>query len=292
MSAPGIVFPFLELLAPQEGDRILEIGTGSGWTTAMLSWAAGPDGITSIEVDERVATQAADNLRAAGYRPNLRIGNGVKGRPRDAPFDRVHVTAGVSHIPMAWIEQTRPGGVIVLPWHAGGLLGHRLRLTVVDGTTAFGRFHGTASYMMLREQRYNSRWSAHHHEEATHSTTRINPRTFWSMEPGAHLMCLALAPRIGWYDTSEDDENSLLLYELDDHTGQGSWAACDHKPGAADAEVAQYGGRRLWDELSSAYLQWASLGSPGYDRFGITVDPTGVHLWLDRPTALTWKVEL
>ncbi|GAA3572730.1 methyltransferase domain-containing protein [Nonomuraea rosea] len=291
VSAPGIVFPFLELLAPQKGDRILEIGTGSGWTAALLSWAAGANSVISIEVDPEMAARAAANLRKAGSAAQLVVGDGVKGWPEQAPFDRVHVTVGVSDIPMAWIEQTRPGGVIVLPWHAGGLVGHQLRLKVVNETTAVGRFHGTASYMMLREQRYNTRWSGHHHEAAHRSTTRISPRTFWDMDLGAQLLCIALVPRVSWYDVSEDGGDSLLLYELDDHAAEGSWAACDLKAGAAEAEVTQYGDRRLWDELSSAYRQWISLGRPGYDRFGLTVDPAGIQLWLDHPSARTWKMQ-
>jgi protein-L-isoaspartate(D-aspartate) O-methyltransferase len=291
VSAPGIVFPFLELLAPQKGDRILEIGTGSGWTAGLLSWAVGANNVTSIEVDPEMAARAAVNLRKADLAAQLVVGDGVKGWPEQASYDRVHVTAGVSNIPLAWIEQTRPGGVIVMPWHAGGLVGHQLRLTVVNEATAVGRFHGTASYMMLREQRYNTRWSGHHHESAHRSTTRINPRTFWNMHLGAQLLYIALVPRVGWYDVSEDGEDSLLLYELDDHSAEGSWAACDHKPGAAEAEVTQYGDRRLWEELTSAYRQWIALGRPGYDRFGLTVDPAGVHLWLDHPSARSWKVQ-
>jgi protein-L-isoaspartate(D-aspartate) O-methyltransferase len=101
---------------------------------------------------------------------------------------------------------------------------------------------------------------------------------------GAHLMCAALAPRVGWYDQDDDaGRYSLLLYDLDDHAAEGSWAACDHEPGAAEFQVTPYGERRLWDELSAAYTQWLSLGSPKDDRFGMTIDPSGGHLWLDHP---------
>ncbi|SDH76927.1 protein-L-isoaspartate(D-aspartate) O-methyltransferase [Sinosporangium album] len=290
VSAPGIVIPFLQLLTPRKGDRILEIGTGSGWTAALLSWAAGHDGITSIEVDAQVAAQAAATLQKAGYAPNLIVGDGVKGCLERAPYDRVHVTAGVAHIPMAWIEQTRPGGTIVMPWHGSGRIGHQLRLTVLNNTTAVGRFHGTASFMMLREQRYNARWSSHCYEEADVSTTELHPRTLGEADLGAQLMFAALAPRVGWHDVSDGTAYSLLMYELDDQEATGSWAACDFEPGAVEFQVTQYGKRRLWDELSSAYLQWVSLGCPSYNRFGATVDRSGVHLWLDHPGASSWTM--
>ncbi|MEV0622434.1 protein-L-isoaspartate(D-aspartate) O-methyltransferase [Nonomuraea sp. NPDC050404] len=290
VSAPGIVFPFLELLDPREGERILEIGAGSGWTAALLSWAAGDGGVTSIEIDPEVGARAVANLAVTGFSPKVVIGDGVKGWPERAPYDGMHVTAGVTDIPMAWIEQTRPGGVIVMPWHGNGMLGHRLRLVVADDATATGRFHGTAGYMMLREQRYNTRWSSHRHEEATETKTRINPRTIAATDPGAHLMAAALAPRIAWHAVQEDTGYSLHLYELDDHDRTGSWAACDHELGGDEARVTQYGPRRLWDELSSAYRQWVSLGSPSSDRFGMTVDPQGIWLWLDHPAGPTWRV--
>ncbi|WP_146607671.1 protein-L-isoaspartate O-methyltransferase family protein [Spongiactinospora gelatinilytica] len=284
LSAPGMVISFLELLAPQRGDRILEIGTGSGWTAALLSWQAGAEGITSIEVDPQIAAQAAANLHAAGSSPHLIVGDGAKGCPERAPFDRVHVTAGVSDIPMAWIEQARPGGVVVLPWHTSGRtgLGHQLRLTVVDEATAVGSFHGPASYMMLREQRHNARWNSHHHETATHSTTRLDPRNITAEGRAVSLMCAALAPRVGWYERGGPDGTSILLYELED--ADGSWAACDQEPGADEYQVVQNGPRRLWDEVSGAYLRWVALGSPGYERFGMTITPNGQQIWLDNPS--------
>lgn len=289
VSAPAVVFPFLELLSPRRGDRILDVGTGSGWTAALLSWVAGAEGVTSIEVDGQVSAQAAVNLGAAGFNPQLIVGDGVTGWPDGAPFDRVHVTAGVSHIPMAWIEQTRPGGVVVMPWHVSGRGGHKLRLTVVDDATAVGSLHGRASYMMLRGQRHNTRWDSHGHEAAARSTTKIHPRTIAEVDLGAELMVAALAPRVGWYDISDNDGYSLLMYELDDHDGTGSWAACDYAAGAPEFQVTQYGRRRLWDELSDAYRQWVTLGSPTYDRFGVTVDPGGTWLWLDHPITPSWK---
>ncbi|WP_271217041.1 protein-L-isoaspartate O-methyltransferase family protein [Streptosporangium carneum] len=288
VSAPGVVFPFLELLAPHKGDRILEIGTGSGWTASLLSWWAGADNVTSIEVDPAVAAGAAANIEAAGFTPHLVVGDGLKGCPERAPFDRVHVTAGVADIPAAWIEQTRPGGVIVLPWQPGGATGHKLRLTVIDDSTAVGSFHGRANYMMVRSQRSDHVWNSHHSEDAETSATRLHPRTVVTADLGAHLAGVALAPGVDWLVISEPDGYSLLLQEMGNP--EGSWAACDAVPGADDFQVTQYGSRRLWDEVADAYLKWVSWGSPSADRFGLTVEAKGNRLWLNRPDGMWWPL--
>lgn len=68
-SAPGAVTDFLERLDPQPGDRVLEIGTGTGWTAALLSWRVGQENVTSIEIDPAIAARAAANLKASGYAP-------------------------------------------------------------------------------------------------------------------------------------------------------------------------------------------------------------------------------
>lgn len=280
ISPPGVVFSFLELLDVRPGDRVLEIGTGSGWTAALLAWRT-RNRVTSVEVDPVLAGEAAVNIEAAGLAVNLVVGDGLKGAVEGEPFDRVHVTAGVQQIPMAWIEQTRPGGVIVLPWQPGGLTGYRLKLTVTGPASATGSFHGRASYMSVRSQRKRAGWRAHHSEEATTSTTRLHPQDLVQAPLGAHLAVEMMVPGINWMVISEADGYSLLLY---DDAPDGAWATCDADRGADDFKVTQYGSRRLWNLVAAAYLRWVSWGSPTADRFGLTLTAAGVWMWLDHPT--------
>lgn len=109
--APSTVVDLLELLDPHPGQRILEIGTGSGWLTALLCRLTGEAGsVTSVEEDHAVAEVAARNLAAAGIRPRLIIGERAKGCPERGPYDRV---LALSTDPGSWIGQARPGAVIV-----------------------------------------------------------------------------------------------------------------------------------------------------------------------------------
>jgi protein-L-isoaspartate(D-aspartate) O-methyltransferase len=93
---------------------VLEIGTGSGYQAAVLSLLAGE--VYSIEIIAPLGEQAAKLLKAHGYsNVEVRIGDGYKGWPEKAPFDRIIVTAAPPHIPAALVEQLKAGGKMVVP---------------------------------------------------------------------------------------------------------------------------------------------------------------------------------
>ncbi|GAA3927872.1 methyltransferase domain-containing protein [Actinomadura viridis] len=275
LSAPGAVMAFLELLAPRDHDRVLEIGTGPGWTAALLSARLGAGNVTSIEVDEAVAAGAAINLERAGFAPVLRTADGAAGDPGGAPYDRVHVTCGVTTVPYAWVEQTRPGGVLVLPWMPDYLGGHKVRLTVTGDGRAIGRFEGSASYMMLRAQRGTGLPEPETGGEE--SVTRLDPRTVTGDSYGADVAIAGMLPDvIGAERAIPDGRFALVLAD----TAGTSWARCEHRPGKAEHLVLQGGRRRLWDEVADAYLRWVGWGSPGRSRFGLTIGPEGQEVFV------------
>lgn len=162
LSAPSVILAGLSLLDPHEGDRVLEIGTGTGWTAALLSRLVGDDNVTTIEVDQALFTLAADNLSTAGCHPRLVLGDGAEGWPQGAPYDRLHVTCGVATVPYTWVRQTRPGGVIVFPLMSAANFGQLTRVAVDDDGTATGHFYGEVNYMMLRAQRGGVSATAEH----------------------------------------------------------------------------------------------------------------------------------
>jgi protein-L-isoaspartate(D-aspartate) O-methyltransferase len=114
ISQPFIVALMTELLDLQPSDKVLEVGTGSGYQAAVLAELA--DTVCSIEVIPELADRAATALASEGYGGvMLRTGNGALGWPEEAPFDAIIVTAAAPDIPPALIEQLRPGGRMVMP---------------------------------------------------------------------------------------------------------------------------------------------------------------------------------
>lgn len=116
-SQPAIMAEMIEMLDLRGGERVLEIGAGTGYNAALLSELVGPSGsVVTVDVDDELVGAARRQLDAAGY-PHVRTvcADGVLGDPRDAPFDRIIATVGVEAVPAAWIAQLREGGRLVAP---------------------------------------------------------------------------------------------------------------------------------------------------------------------------------
>jgi protein-L-isoaspartate O-methyltransferase len=275
LSAPDVVLNFLHLLAPYEGDRVLEIGTGSGWTAGLLSARLGEENVTSIEIDPRVAEEAAANLKTAGFAPSLVVGDGAAGSPDDAPFDRVHVTCGVTDIPYTWLRQTRPGGLVAMPWMPAYEGGHKLTLTVVGDGTAVGRFHGGCGYMMMRAQRGAAPAADGDRRE---TVTDVDPRRVLWAGWGCDVAVAGMLPDVSSrHEKREDGGFAVTVWTSD------SDATVRVQPGRREFLVEAAGPRDVWSEVVEAYRRWLMLGEPGRDRFGLTVTPDGQRVWLDSP---------
>jgi protein-L-isoaspartate(D-aspartate) O-methyltransferase len=114
ISQPYIVALMTDLLAPRKTDRVLEIGTGSGYQAAVLSQLA--QQVYTIEIVPELAKSAQRILSDLGYRNvTVRQGDGYKGWPEQAPFDGIMVTAAPPEVPQALIDQLANGGRLVVP---------------------------------------------------------------------------------------------------------------------------------------------------------------------------------
>lgn len=144
ISQPSLVGKMTELLQLNRMSRVLEVGTGCGYQTAILAELASQ--VCSIELEPELSATASLRLRKLGYRNiETRVGDGYLGWPERAPFDAIIVTASAPHVPPALTHQLRPGGKMVIP------VGDELRLVSKDARGDVSEtFIGHVTFVPLR----------------------------------------------------------------------------------------------------------------------------------------------
>ncbi|WP_439948108.1 methyltransferase domain-containing protein [Streptomyces sp. BBFR109] len=143
-SQPSLMARMLAELRVTDGDRVLEIGAGTGYNAALLARRLGDDDlVTSVDLEPEITETARTHLAAAGYRPVVVTGDGARGVPERAPFDRIIATCELPAVPRAWLAQSVPGARVLLPIATGLAV-----LTVRDAAHAEGRFLDTPAYFV------------------------------------------------------------------------------------------------------------------------------------------------
>jgi protein-L-isoaspartate(D-aspartate) O-methyltransferase len=275
-SRPDIVATMLAAGNLERGMRVLEIGTGTGYTAALLAHYLGARNVTSIEVDPDLAARARAALERAGYREVTVItGDGARGDPDRAPFDRVLSTVAAPRVPYAWVAQTRPGGLVVTPWGSAYKPAGLLSLTVNDdGTATGGLVNTTISFMPLRDQRITRAVVADLARDA--DTPDVGDTDLHASDVCNDDAPFAIAievPGCHWEYETDTDDDGWCVWFLD--PGTRSWARFDYQPGTRRWPVHQSGPRRLFDEVAAAYHRWDHAGRPQASRWRFTITPDG-----------------
>ncbi len=123
VSQPTTVATMLELTQPRPGDRVLDVGTGSGWLAALLARAVGPSGVvvTMERVPELAARAQEAFVRAGVANVVPRVGDAAQGVPDEAPYDVIVSAASSRQVPRVWIDELKPGGRLLHPISGMGL---------------------------------------------------------------------------------------------------------------------------------------------------------------------------
>lgn len=270
-SKPSMVALMLDLLTVRDDDRVLEIGTATGFVSALLCERLGSERVTSVEIDDRLAARAASNLAAAGYAPTLLVGDGEHGSPELAPFDKLLATCAFRTVPHRLVRQVRPGGVLVAPLARSFWSGALVRLEVQRDGTASGLFCGGASFMPMRSHRAKPKRPVDTSQVSSRRTELLPSRL---LSLGFALYAGARLPDLSMVDgESGAGRTRVWLTDLD-----GSGAIADE-----DGGVSVFGPRDLWDELFAVHTEYVEIGRPAAGEFGLTVGPDGDRVWVQHP---------
>jgi methyltransferase of ATP-grasp peptide maturase system len=276
---PSLVVRMLETAGVENGTRVLEIGTGTGYSTALMCHRLGDRNVTSIEYDAGLAARAARRLRSAGWEPRLVVGDGLGGHKEGADYDTIVATCSVRHIPAAWLWQVAEGGSITTTISGWMLASGLVRLAVGDDGTASGRFTGDKVGYMLARPHERPPQAAFFRRPGTVRPCRFDPALLHEWTPSFLAQLAAPSAELM---TSGDD---VILRD----TATGSQAWTESAPGGWS--VHQHGPLRLWDQVESALAAWQSAGAPEQSGFRLTVasDLTQA-VWLGDPDGPSWPL--
>jgi len=298
-SQPSMMLAFLAALDLRPGDKVLEIGTGSGYNAALLCERVGSHDVTTIDIEPHLVRDAAQRLAECGYQPTVVCADGAQGYASRAPYDRIIATCSVPRIPEAWLDQLTADGVLVTPLGGGRFEYGLIRLQRCSDGSFQGRLRVEgANFMRLR--RPGQRMPPD--EEAARSLIegvqgsstrlcRVPPllsyvsRATW----GLRFMINAVVQDVAWlwrgpdpewgsWDGERRREFPAVVSWLD-----RSWAIVSRND-RGELIATQGGSRRLWDLVEACAEEYAKQGEPTHLRYGITITPDRRQwLWLDHP---------
>ncbi|SFC44846.1 methyltransferase domain-containing protein [Streptomyces aidingensis] len=280
-SQPSLMARMLESFTVTEGDRVLEIGTGTGYNTALLCHRLGAANVVSIDIDPVLTAAAREKLRSIGHEPEILTGDGTVGHPAGGPYNGILATCGVDRIPAAWPSQLRPGAVIVTNIGTG-----IARLIIQDDGSAKGRFlPEDAAFMRARPTADHVRTTANQYtalianasgRTRTESlpVTREETADFYHALALTRVMEVAMAHHDVLGMTLRDAENTMHGLV---HPPTQSWARIIPDSVGNAAEVTTAGPRDLWTERMELLGPWFAAARPTPDAYRLTIEPDGTH---------------
>jgi protein-L-isoaspartate O-methyltransferase len=272
---PSLMLRMLQDLDLHDGMTVLEVGTGTGYNSALLSERLGDQNVTSIDIDPELVYLADQRLKAAGYRPAVAARDGRTGYPQRAPYDRIIATVAFERVPAMWVDQVKPGGIILADLRPAGATwaGTLAKLTVTGPGTASGPLlECRAGFMSARPDVTTPGVMESPGIDRTIVHERDTDLGGNALETtGLALVAWQRLPGLVVYPSAD-----TLTVVLPD----GSWAELPH---SGPARLTYGGPGDVWATVEAAHAWWVHNGRPGIERFGMSVMPGAQWTWADAP---------
>ncbi|MGH3622784.1 MAG: methyltransferase domain-containing protein [Sciscionella sp.] len=300
-SSPGAVAVMLDRLDVHDGQRVLEIGTGTGYNAALLCHRLGAATVYSIDIDPALVDNARLVLEALGWHPMVVAADGYAGLADGAPYDRILATCAVTHVPPQWIRQLADGGRIVAP-----IAGNSAKpLLILDKTApdeVTGHFdHQQVGFMPLRPDVEDPLGPGETiglggSGMACYGTTTTDPRRVHEAGRDLLLFCQLHVPglQLGYDTDSEHSTDPARAIRIIVHTTDAT-ANVAFQADEGRWPVIQKGTHRIWDTIETAVRTWDHLGQPDVSRLGVCAldDIDRQYVWLDDPDGpYSWPMPL
>lgn len=294
-SQPDIMARMLELLDVQPGQRVLEIGTGTGYNAALLATIVGESGqVVTVDIEADIVAAARQHLWKAGYeRVQVVQSDGRDGYSPTAPYDRMIATGSIPTIPAAWQEQLSPDGILVCVMQpgrsmAGGVL---QAVKTTDGLT--GRLVQVASFMPLHDEPFRHSPANRPHLNLSEpviavfpfATRLFDPAVIWTADFQFFLFASLPSLRIV-EQTRADHHMYTILYE---EQQPEHLVALFQEESQQRVELRGEAAPALWAQLIRIYNLWTALDRPAITSYQFKMRPSEQQqLYLANEKGMVW----
>jgi protein-L-isoaspartate O-methyltransferase len=286
---PSLMAQMLEALDVNDGMRVLEIGTGTGYNAALLSHRLGDSNVVSIDIDSSLVELATHRLAQLGYTPTLLAGDGAAGAAEHGPYDRIIATAAVPEIPIAWVQQLKPGGKILANLR-GDLAGGTLCLLSKEDEDdeVIGPILPIEGHFMWLRPNVDDPHRPHERTPATQrgatsrTTANLNPAEIPINDDGfrfllqLQLHAVQTLSRGTTFDPVTRRERDAVIATTAD--GSRAEALISLEENGAH-RVIQTGPRRIWDTVEATHRLWYDLVQPAPTKFGLVANDSTQFAW-------------
>jgi protein-L-isoaspartate(D-aspartate) O-methyltransferase len=283
-SQPSIMAKMLEALEVQPGHRVLEIGTGSGCNAAVITLLTGEASrVVTIERDAELAATARNALESVlGAGVSVIVGDGVMGWQPGAPYDRIIATASAATLPLAWVDQLRPGGRLVMDLQGRLASGFLVAEKNRAGRVA-GYFLSEPLYFMPLETDAISMKQAH-----VTSLLQQPPQATFVLE-GSVFPDILFRKAFRWFlqwqmpgcqiskQVRRDSTSEIHAIVVEEHPRKAV-VRLQKRPEETAWRGEVYGTANFWQELQDAFEAFHALGEPGPQRYQVVVGEEGPAL--------------
>jgi protein-L-isoaspartate(D-aspartate) O-methyltransferase len=279
ISQPEFVLQMLTLLDPRPGQRVLEVGAGSGWNAALMGHLVGESGrVVSIEPVKELCSRARAALARVGS-TNVSIieGDGADGFAPEAPYDRIVFTVGMSHLPRALVSQLAPGGIMLFVMKSAG--GANLLLSLEQqGKSLESRAIIPCKFVPAQGKAHLDSLEPANLEEAPEwaslRTQEVSRRSYWFGATGRAAHVATTFPVRWFLSITEPGYRDFLPLDVGGAAHFGLWGPDRRSLVVASAgELIAYGSNWAEQRLLERLRQWLDLGMPSAAAFRLSVHP-------------------